>query len=94
MMQLGYALSRAGQHDEARALLQELESRSPERYVPAYSFAMILNGLGETDAALRRLEQSVDQREVQATFIKIDTRWDAVRTDPRFVALLERMNLD
>ena len=93
MMQLGYALARAGQHDEARALLQELQSRSSKRYVPAYSFAMILNGLGETDAALRRLEQSVDQREVQATFIKIDMRWDAVRTDPRFVALLERMNL-
>jgi tetratricopeptide (TPR) repeat protein len=93
MMQLGYALARSGRRDEARTLLRELEARSSERYVPAYAFAMVHNGLGEADAALRRLEQSVDQREVQATFIKIDSRWDPLRADPRFVALLERMNL-
>ena len=58
-----------------------------------YSFAMILNGLGERDQALRYLERSVSAREVQATFIKIDTRWDPVRPDSRFIAILKRVNL-
>jgi serine/threonine-protein kinase len=62
--------------------------------VPAYSFAMIRHALGERDEALRLLTRSVDEREVQATFIKIDTRWDPLRTDPRFVQLLQRLHLD
>lgn len=93
MTQLGYALGKSGGRDEALAILKELDAVAAREYVPAYSFAMILNGLGESEAALRRLEQSVDQHEVQATFLKIDTRWDHLRTHPRFVALLERLNL-
>jgi hypothetical protein len=54
---------------------------------------MISNGLGDTDAALRALGQSVSDREVQGTFIKIDTRWDSVRPDLRFVPLLKLVNL-
>ena len=91
--QLGYALAKSGNSVEARALLRELASASTDEPVPAYSSAMILNGLGDKEAALRQLERSVSEREVQSTFIKIDTRWDSVRPDPRFVALLKRMNL-
>jgi hypothetical protein len=36
----------------------------------------------------------VEQRELQATFIRVDTRWDALRPEPRFVALLRRLDLD
>jgi serine/threonine-protein kinase len=92
--QLGYALARSGKRAEARALLRELASVSADEYVPAYSYAMILNGLEDKAAALRQLERSVNEREVQATFIKIDTRWDSVRPDPRFIALLKLMNLE
>jgi len=31
---------------------------------------------------------------VQATFMKIDTRWDTLRPDPRFVALLKRVGFE
>jgi DNA-binding winged helix-turn-helix (wHTH) protein/tetratricopeptide (TPR) repeat protein len=91
--QLAYALARSGQVDEARRLMRQLEQRSESTYVPAYSFAMIHNGWRDRDAALRFLEQSVEAREVQATFIKIDTRWNWVRPDPRFRALLQQLQL-
>ena len=65
----------------------------PTTYVPAYSFAMISNGLGNNEAALRWLATSVAEHEVQATFIKVDTRWDRLRPDPRFVALLQLVHL-
>jgi tetratricopeptide (TPR) repeat protein len=91
--QLAYALARSGETGEARRLMRELEQRSASTYVPSYSFAMIHNGLRDRDAALRFLEQSVEAREVQATFIKIDTRWNWVRPDPRFGALLQRVQL-
>jgi tetratricopeptide (TPR) repeat protein len=93
MTQLGYALAASGDTDGARAIYKELEERAANRYVPAYSFAMISNGLGENEAALRWLAKSVAEHEVQATFVKVDTRWDRVRPDPRFVALLQLVNL-
>jgi Flp pilus assembly protein TadD len=92
--QLGYALARWGKRDEARAILRELESRAAVHYVPAYNFAMIHNGLGEREQALHYLEQSFEQREVQLTFIRIDTRWDDLRADPRFVSIARRVGLE
>jgi DNA-binding winged helix-turn-helix (wHTH) protein/tetratricopeptide (TPR) repeat protein len=91
--QLAYALARSGQKEEAHLLVRQLEQRSESTYVPAYTFAMIHNGWRDRDAALRFLEQSVEAREVQATFIKIDTRWNWVRPDPRFRALLQQLQL-
>jgi TolB-like protein/DNA-binding winged helix-turn-helix (wHTH) protein/Flp pilus assembly protein TadD len=92
--QLGYTLARSGRRREAETLLNDLRTLAVNEYVPAYSFAMIHNGLGDTDAALRYLEQSFRQREVQLTFIKVDTRWNDLRDNPRFRAIAERMRLD
>jgi DNA-binding winged helix-turn-helix (wHTH) protein/Flp pilus assembly protein TadD len=89
--QLAYALATSGAHEEALGLLRELQDRSASRYVPAYSFAMIANGLGDRERALGELERSVEAREVQATFIKIDPRWNWLRSDPRFDALVRRI---
>jgi hypothetical protein len=68
--------------------------RATTSYVPAYAFAMIHNGLGDGQDALRYLERSVAQREVQATSIKIDTRWDVLRSQGRFATLLKQLRLD
>jgi serine/threonine-protein kinase len=92
--QLGYALAKSGSRERARATLAELKSLAAERFVPAYSFAMIYNGLGEREEALNYLEKSFEQREVQLSFIKIDTRWDEFRSEPRFVDLMKRMNFE
>jgi len=54
---------------------------------------MIYNGLNEKDQALAYLERSLQEREVQITFIKIDTRWDELRTDPRFQEIMRRVGL-
>jgi serine/threonine-protein kinase len=92
--QLGYALARSGRPAEARAVLQELEDLSASRYVPAYSFALIHLGLGQRDHALEFLQRSFAAREVQLTFIGIDTRWAELRGDPRFLAIVRGMGLE
>lgn len=91
--QLAYALAASGLRDEALGLVRELEDRADARSVPSYSLAMIANGLRDRERALSELERSVEAREVQATFIKIDTRWNWLRTDPRFDALVRRIGL-
>jgi len=92
--QLGYALAKSGNPKQAQVTLEELKSIAAEKFVPAYNFAMIYNGLGEKDEALNYLEKSFGEREVQMTFIKIDTRWDEFRAEPRFVDLMRRMNFE
>ena len=92
--QLGYALAKSGNPKQAQVTLEELKSIAAEKFVPAYNFAMIYNGLGEKDEALNYLEKSFGEREVQMTFIKIDTRWDEFRAEPRFIDLMRRMNFE
>ncbi|MDQ3042120.1 MAG: hypothetical protein M3R11_07035 [Acidobacteriota bacterium] len=92
--QLGYALAKSGNREQAQATLEELKSFAKNSYVPAYNFAMIYDGLGETEEALGYLEKSFDEREVHMAFIKIDTRWNNLRSEPRFVDLMRRMNFE
>lgn len=94
MTQLGYALAKSGNRTGAQAALAELQSFDVQNYVPAYNFAMIYNGLGEKGEALNYLEKSFQEREVQLTFIKIDTRWNEFRDEPRFAAILKHMNFE
>ncbi|MDQ3130844.1 MAG: winged helix-turn-helix domain-containing protein, partial [Acidobacteriota bacterium] len=59
----GYALAKLGENDEARTLLNELLKLSETRFVPPYHFAMIYNGLGETDKTFEWLEKGYRQRD-------------------------------
>ncbi|MBC7899226.1 MAG: tetratricopeptide repeat protein [Saprospiraceae bacterium] len=92
--QLGYAQAKSGNRDQAIEILAELSSMAANQYVPAYNFAVVHNGLGEKDEALNYLEKSFEQREVQLMFMKIDTRWNELRNDPRFIELMKRMNFE
>jgi serine/threonine-protein kinase len=89
----GMAFARAGERAEAQAILDELEARRATRYVPATSFAAVLAALGETDAALDELERADRERDIRMVFLKIDARWNVLRSLPRFRALAQRMGL-
>lgn len=89
----GYVLARLGRREEATAALYELRATSTT-YSPSYNIAMVLNGLGETDAALRSLEDAAKQRDVRLILLKVERKWDNLRQEPRFIALLRRLNLE
>ena len=90
---LGYAYAVSGESEKARKLIQELQAGSqPEHQVP-YHLAMIYFGLGETDRAFECLEKACEARSTQLFWIKVLPELDSVRSDPRFQAILRRMNL-
>lgn len=91
---IGYILAVSGKHEEARAVLKELKRRSAERYVPPYTIALVYNGLGERDATLDWLEKAFEQRDVRMTFLKVDPKWDNLRSEARFIALVKRMRFE
>ncbi len=88
-----YALAKSGKRDEARAMLDELLKLSKERFVSPYHIALVYNGLGERDEALAWLEKGFEQRDPKMAFLKVEPKWKNLRDDPRFKAMLKRLNL-
>ena len=77
---------------EAEKILDQLKELSKQRYVSAYSFALVYIGLGEKDEALRWLEKSYDDRAgSDVGWIRVDPLLDPLRGDPRFEALAEKI---
>jgi hypothetical protein len=50
--------------------------------------------LGNTDQAFRLLDEAYAERESDLCYLKVDPWLDPLRPDPRFKALLVKMNLD
>jgi len=90
---LGFFLARSGQRDEAVKLLAELKQASSQRYVPGTAVALIYLGLGEKEEALDWLEKEIDERGSNPTYYAVMLELDDLRTEPRFKAMLKRLNL-
>jgi TolB-like protein/tetratricopeptide (TPR) repeat protein len=93
IMMTGYTWAMAGDSAKARAVLAELKSLSGQRYVPAEHIAMLCSALGEKDEAFVWLDKACENREVRLCRLKVDPRWESIRSDPRFVAILKRIGL-
>jgi eukaryotic-like serine/threonine-protein kinase len=90
---IGYASALAGDAAKARVMLDELKSRSAHQYVPPFNIAVVHLALAEQDEAFAWLERAYEEHDVLMSFLKIDPKWDSLRADPRFVAILERVGL-
>jgi TolB-like protein/Flp pilus assembly protein TadD len=92
---LARAYALAGRKEEAQKILDDLTTISRQRYVPAYSLAVIHLSLGDKEEALRLLEKSYEDRAPFDTglfaSIKIDRRLDPLRGEPRFEALARKV---
>jgi serine/threonine-protein kinase len=90
---LGHTLARSGEMGEARALLEQLSGISRSAYVPPSCFAWIHLGLGDVDDAFQWMDRAIDARDPMMIPIKSYPFLDPLRPDPRYDALLRRMNL-
>ncbi len=91
--QLAYAYALAGQKDEARKILKQLKEKSEQQYVSPFDFALIYMGLGDKDQAFEWFNKTFDENPYRIAFVKVNPRFDSLRSDPRFTLLLRRMKL-
>ena len=93
LTEVAYSLAAASRQREARELLGRLEVRSKTAFVPAYNLAVIHIALGETDAALKLLQNANAEHDWAMFVLGVEPRLDPLRNDPQFQNLLRRLKL-
>ena len=91
---LGWAYGIADREKDAHQILVRLEEMSRDRYISGFLFAKIYAGLGDKEHAFEYLEKAYQQRAMSLAVIITDETVENLRSDPRFMALLKKINLD
>ncbi len=90
---LGHAYAVSNHKREALAIVARLNLLSKQTYVPPYPLGVIYAGLGDKDQAITLLEKAYQVHDSWMDYLGVDPRLDSLRSDPRFVGLLHRLNL-
>ncbi len=90
---LGLAYGAAGDRARAMAELDALRKISPGGRVAPFSTALIYLGLGDRQRALDDLERALAGDSQMLPWIGLDAIFDPLRSEPRFQALLKKLNL-
>jgi tetratricopeptide (TPR) repeat protein len=88
---LGAALTRLGRHHEALEVDRRIVDLQPDSAVAWYNLGCSLANLGQSDAALGALDKAVRLGYRDVTHIVKDPDLRSLRTDERFLALIQRL---
>jgi TolB-like protein len=89
---LALAYGSAGRKHDAQKLIDELNEMSHHSYVAPVLFVGAYIGLGDHDKALTWLERGYEEHGQWFYKIKVAPIFDPLRSEPRFQAVLRRMN--
>jgi len=77
----------------AQKLLGELQEQAKVRYVSPASIALVFAGLGEKDQALTWLDKAEKEHDGVIVRLKVDSRYDSLRSDPHFAEIVRRIGM-
>jgi DNA-binding winged helix-turn-helix (wHTH) protein/TolB-like protein len=86
---LGHALAAQGKKKEAQAIVDELHRSGAQPQYLAWAYI----GLGNRERVFEWLEKAYQYRSGDLIYLKTDTIYDPLRSDPRFTDLLRRVGL-
>ena len=88
---LGVALARNGDRAGALSTLERLAEMSSAGYADPLANALVHAALGNSDAALECLGNSLMERSPAALLLSVDPLFDEIRSDPRFQDLVSSL---
>lgn len=90
---LAYCYALSGREKEARRIMLELKRLSGDQYASASLLAVVYLGLGEIDQSYYWLDKAADERSQDLIFLKVDPRFDRIRSDSRYADLMRRIGM-
>ncbi len=72
-------------------MLARLDHDAKSQYVAPYYFAIVYLGLGDDEGAMDWLEKAFADRSNGLVFMRVEPELDHVRSNPRFLALQQRL---
>jgi tetratricopeptide (TPR) repeat protein len=78
---------------EAKKVLNILQDLSSKKYVTSYGIALVYAATGEKEKAFEFLNRAYQERTNWVVWLKLDPRWNSIRSDTRFADLLLRVGL-
>jgi len=94
ILNLAYVYGNWGKREEVEKYLKRIIGESEKTYVSSTLIACIYGFLRDFDQAFSLLEEAYAERDNKLQYLKVEPLFDPLRSDPRFKALLKRMNLD
>ena len=92
---IGVIYKQMGEFGKAQEIFDDLLERSKQEDHPSsYFLVMLHSARGETDEAFKWLDKAYEDHESWLCRIRILPYLEDIRSDPRYLALLKKMNLD
>jgi hypothetical protein len=88
-LERGYAVD--GAEGMWRRQIEIAERRSKREYFPAMEIAEAYICMGERDMAFKWLERALEERSSRLVHLKVDPRWETLRSDSRYKAALREI---
>ena len=89
---LSYAYAVSGNKVSAKSELEKSLAKCPDQSL--YNLAKVYVAMNNYNEALNKLEKAYEVRDVWMYNLNVDPVFDPIRNEPRFRALLKRMNLE
>jgi TolB-like protein/DNA-binding winged helix-turn-helix (wHTH) protein/Flp pilus assembly protein TadD len=90
---LAHAMALAGEKEDALKLIKRLESTWPGNHLSGADIAIVYCGLRDSDSAMKWFDLAYQQHKRGMGMIGVDPVYDGCRADPRFVSLLNKLQL-
>jgi eukaryotic-like serine/threonine-protein kinase len=87
------AYSESGYKGVLHRMLDKFKEQATQAYVSPYVIATIYVGVEDKEQAFEWLERAYEDRSEGLTWLKVDPRLDALRSDARFANLMRRIGL-
>jgi TolB-like protein/tetratricopeptide (TPR) repeat protein/DNA-binding winged helix-turn-helix (wHTH) protein len=88
---LAHAYGVTGRRSDSLRLIDELKKQASRRYVASFDMAIAWLGRGDEERALASLQKALEERSPRLLFLEVEPRFDPLRSDARFQALIKRV---